>query len=282
MQYNAMQGKTRQGKAGQGKARQGKARHILLNVVFKTDNISQNACIRLGAEYLQCSRKYTKYGIQRNDSERDISKTVYVEYTQILDRAHIKHKGTRHLCLGLPSLENSISSSNSTLVMAGSKLTRSFHILDPRYKNVRSPLLVVFRLGRLVSYVVLLNLNRSWRHSAFIWWNDLNVPIINNFSLYKSKEEDPFCEVFLRTWIQMCQEVCEAIALGSFPISVYLSIHKSAILKDSIKSCSLWNYWNFFFFFNFISTYFEILANALSCLVALGQQALTWSLNVNQ
>ena len=190
MQCNTMQCKARQGKARQGRQRQGKARQdtFLLNVVFKTDNISQNACIRLGAEYLQCSRKYTKYEIQRNDSERDISKTVYVEYTPILDRAHIKHKGTRHLCLGLPSLENSISSSNSTLVMAGSKLTRSFHILDPRYKNVRSPLLVVFRLGwislcRLVSYVVLLNLNRSWRHSAFIWWNDLNVPIINNFSL---------------------------------------------------------------------------------------------------
>ena len=81
--------------------------------------------------------------------------------------------------------------------MAGSELTRSFHNLDPRYENVRSPLLVVFCLGwmslcDLVSYVVLLSWNRSWRHSAFIWWNDLYVSIINNFSLYKSKEEDPF------------------------------------------------------------------------------------------
>ena len=82
---------------------------------------------------------YIKYGIQRNDSEQDIGKKLYVEYTRILDRAHIKHKGTRHSCLGLPSL--------SALAMAGSELTRSFHNLDHRYENVHSPLLVVFRLG---------------------------------------------------------------------------------------------------------------------------------------
>ena len=31
-------------------------------------------------------------------------KMLYVEYTKILDMAHVKHKGTHHSCLGLPSL----------------------------------------------------------------------------------------------------------------------------------------------------------------------------------
>ena len=118
----------------------------------------------------------------------------------MLDRGHIKHKGTRNYRLGLPGLLKihlKIILSNSTLAVVGSELTRSFHILNPRYENVRSPLLVVFRLGwislyYLVSYVVLLHLNRSRRHSAFKWWNDLYVPMIDNLSLYKSKEEYPF------------------------------------------------------------------------------------------
>ena len=81
--------------------------------------------------------------------------------------------------------------------MAGTELAKSFHNFHPRYENVPSPLLVVFRLGwislcDLVSCIILLNLNISWRHSAIIRWNDLYVSMINNFSLYKSKEEDPF------------------------------------------------------------------------------------------
>ena len=35
-------------------------------------------------------------------------------------------------------------------------------------------------------------------------------------------------------------------------------------------------------FLDFVSRYLEILANALSCLAALRQQAFMWSLNVNR
>ena len=172
--------------------------------------------------------------------------------------------------------------------MAGSELTRSFHnlIKDPRYENVRSPLLVVFRLGwislcDLVSYVVLLSWNRSWRNSAFRRWNDLYVSIINNFSLYKSKEEDPFL------WSN----------------SSYVNSSVSWSMRSD-RSWIFFNFWLFVFpqkchtkgqysklllmkllkmiFLDFISRYLEILANALSCLAALRQQALMWSLNVNR
>ena len=183
------------------------------------------------------------------------------------------------------SFKNSISSSNSTLAMAGSELTRSFHNLDPRYENVRSPLLVVFRLGwislcDLVSYVVLLSWNRSWRHSAFIWWNDLYVSIMNNFSLYKSKE-DPFLWssssyvnsnvswsmrserswIFSNLWLFVFPQKCHT--KGQYSKLLLMKLLKIIIL-------------------DFISRYLEILANTLSCLEALRQQALTWSLNVNR
>ena len=176
-------------------------------------------------------------------AQNKTGKTLYVEYTQISDRAHIKHKGTRH------SFKNSIRSSNSMLAMADSKLTRSFHNLDPGYEKDHSPLLVVFRLDwiclcDLVSYVVLLNLNRSWRHSVFIWWIDWYVSIINKFSVCKSKDYDPFLR---SSSSYMCHGVCEAIVLGSFPISDYSFFQKSALLMGSIQSCFLWSYWERFF-----------------------------------
>ena len=184
------------------------------------------------------------------------------------------------------SFKNSICSSNSTLARAGSELTRSFDNIDPRYENVRSSLLVVFRLGwislcDLVSYVVLMNLNRSWRHSAFILWNDLYISIINNFRLYKSKREDPSLwssSSYVNSNVSWGMRSDRSWIFSNFWLFVF---QKSAILKDSIRSCFLWNYWKWFFL-DFISRYFEILANALSCLAALRQQALMWSLNVNR
>ena len=170
--------------------------------------------------------------------------------------------------------------------MVGSELTRSFHNLDPRYENVRSPSLVVFRLSwislcDLVSDVLSLNLNRSWRHSAFIWWNDLYVSIINNFSLYKSKGEDPFLLSSSSnvnsnvSWSMQSDRswIYSSFWLFVFPQKCHTKGQYSKLLLMKLLKI---------FFLDFISRYFEILANALSCLAALRQHALMWSLNVNR
>ena len=170
------------------------------------------------------------------------------------------------------SFKYSISSSNSTLSMAGSELTRSLHNLDPRYENVRSPLLVVFRLGwislcDLVSYVVLLSWNRSWRHPALIRWNDLYVSIINNFSLYKSKEEDPFLwssSSYVNSKVSWSMRSDRSWIFSNFWLFVFpqkchtKGQYSKLLLKKLLKMI----------FLDFISRYLEILANALSCLAA--------------
>ena len=113
-----------------------------------------------------------------------------------------------------------------------------------RFEKDRSPLLVVFLFGLFdhVLYVALLNLNRSWRHSASIWWNDLYVSIINSFSRYRVKKKTNFSEIVLPTLIQMCHGVCETIVLGFFLIFDYSSFDRSAVLVDSFQSRFLWNY----------------------------------------